>query len=172
MMPNETDDAKRRKLDGTGDVPTHVPLCLCTRLTDFCLAPTSDVRNWLAEIGLSRYADQLIAKGLDDLQDLKQEADLKELKIRLRKDGTMLVFHLDKLIRKLEAFRAPIVKESAIIAPTAWALVATSAEGASASALAPVSALAPAPITAPALGKPVPDYSQARHALRLRPQRW
>ena len=105
MMPNETDDAKRRKLDGTGDVPTHVPLCLCTRLTDFCLAPTSDVRNWLAEIGLSQYADQLIAKGYDDLQDLQQEVDLKELKTRLRKDGTMLVAHLDKFFRKLEAFR-------------------------------------------------------------------
>jgi len=116
------------------------------RLTDICLAATSDVRNWLGEIGLSQYADQLIAKGLDDLQDLQQEVDLKELKIRLRKDGTMLAFHLEKLIRKLEAFRTkpsmelpPSTPVAASSFPVATLLVQPVASASAASAVATLS---------------------------------
>jgi len=167
MMPNETDDnAKRRKLDGTGNVPTRVPLCLYTCLTDFCLALTSDVRNWLAEIGLSQYADYLIAKGYDDLQDLQEEVNLKDLKTALRKDNTMLTPHLDKLIRKLERDRVPIddiasFLESASKLPSSTSVAASSSPVATLP-VQPVATSSSAATTLPVQPKQIypVDYSQ------------
>eukprot|EP00966_Prymnesium_polylepis_P121311 2803753-Prymnesium_polylepis.1 len=127
------DDVKRRRLMD-GPAPA-----LHDSVTAGC-APVvpvgTDVRNWLHKIGFGQYADGLIAKGLDDLQYLQQKVDLKELKKRLRKDNTMLTFHLDKFISKLHECRAPIDKAGASIAPlTSWAPDATSSAAASSSAV-------------------------------------
>jgi hypothetical protein len=166
---NALSDAKRRRLDEPALHDTPRPVPASGALGDQVGA---DVRNWLHSISLGQYADKLIAEGCDDLQYLQEKADIERLKKVCGKGKVkMASFHLDKFISKVRECRDPIDKAEASIAPmTAWA--PPSAEGASSSASASSMAPAPAPVTAPALGKPVPDYSQARHALRLRPQRW
>ena len=161
-MLNQTDvaandDNKRRKLD-TGDAPVPYE-SVTTGCTEIVPAVGTDVRNWLHKIGLGQYADDLVAKGLDDLEFLQQRVDLKKLQERLKKDKTMLAFHLEKFICKLEECRAPIDKAGSSIA--------------SMTAMAPVTSSGSSALTtAPAFSTPslvckevVPDYSQASHEL-------
>jgi len=142
------------------------------------------VRDYLTSIGLAQYADQMIELGLDDLNYLQTEVDLKELEGYCKESKPpMKPFHLSKLIKELNKFREVAASESAstsnsgsasAVPPASLAAVPASVALAHVSNIDgsgkthPIGPSAPSVASLPStaapsstiVSKPVPDYSQ------------
>ena len=86
--------------------PRPSPNLVVGRTQSVACADEKDVRQWLKEIKLEQYANDLIDQGYDDVDDLKHSVDLDEIE-QTCQDIKMLNGHVSRLLRTLRKVRSP-----------------------------------------------------------------
>ena len=98
---------KRRRDTKGARSPRPSPNLVVGRTQSVACADEKDVRQWLKEIKLEQYANDLIDQGYDDVDDLKHSVDLDEIE-QTCQDIKMLNGHVSRLLRTLRKVRSPM----------------------------------------------------------------